>query len=156
MRFASSKLHKNVEPRPQQQRRTTLMQPQHCDLQASCKRAKNYVRNSNGEHRWCSHSTAICKQQVAKEQRNTCATGLQEGRATLMQPLQYDLQAPGCRNQKKNGPKPAPKPEPGAKTRKNNMLMPCKNRFRRRMTGAKKRKKIGKNSWPQPCHLNFN
>ena len=81
----------------------TLAQSVQCDLQAeSCKRPWNYVSNSNIEQLRRSHSNAFASSELRKtsELQKTIELPVQQQRrATLMQPLQCNLQAPGCRSQ---------------------------------------------------------
>jgi hypothetical protein len=59
-------------------------------------KARNIIQNSSSQL-WRNRSNAICKQQVAEDRE---LRAQQQRRATITQPLQCNLQAPGCRNQK--------------------------------------------------------
>ena len=75
----------------------TLAQPFQCDLPAgTCERPWNYVRNSNIEQQRRSHPNAFASSAL---QKTIQLHVQQQRRATLMQPLQYDLQAASCKRQ---------------------------------------------------------
>ena len=64
------------------------------NMERESAKARNIIQNSSSQL-WRNRSNAICKQQVAEDRE---LRAQQQRRATITQPLQCNLQAPGCRS----------------------------------------------------------